>query len=372
MQLSEGRNRFRLLVQFLLLMGLLSGCGGEPEVSPDAPAAASGDKSPVAITIGYQSPTAQTWGALIIKNQQLYEKHLKSLEPDREFKVEWFDSPSGPPLNNGMIGGKIQMAFMGDMPLLSNGSKGQTEKNYRSVLLAFDGKGEKGKNQSVMVPNNGVESMEDLKGKSVSVPLGSSAHRMMLAALEKYGLSDEVEVVDHSVTVGMQSVEQNKIAAHATWEPYPTLMEHNGTGKLLLDGLETEIDYLDGIVADLNWVESHPEYTVAFLKALMEAHQFIQEKPEEAAKIFAEESKFPLEVCAKLVESIRFDAALYQRDLKTLQGSVEFLIELGKLKDLDLEKFADDSYLRKAAEEMGKPYLSDEELKGDWIGNKLF
>lgn len=362
-----------LMVSFLILAVLLAGCGGaKKEPAGNQPAGEGTGK--VTIGIGYQSPTAQTWGAVIMKNQQLFEKELKEKFPKKEFTIEWFNSPSGPPLTNNMISSKLQLAFMGDMPILINGEKGETMPNYKSVFVGFDGKGTGGKNQAIMVPNDSkVKSMKDLEGKTISTILGSSAHRMLLVALEKYNLTEKVSIVNQDVMVGMSSIEQNKIEAHATWEPYPSLILHNKAGKVLLDGAETDVDYLDGVVADRNWAEANPDYMVAFMKALIKAHQLIRENPDKAAQIFAAETGYPPEVCKKMAQNIRFDAAIYEKDLKTLQGSKEFLIKLEKLKQLDLQKFVDSSYLEKAVKEMGMTYLSEDELKSaQWKPDKVY
>ncbi|WP_233531543.1 ABC transporter substrate-binding protein [Paenibacillus alkalitolerans] len=371
----------------ILLLSAFAGCsaadpaagseGDKSALTSDSSAAASASGAPsktVKITVGYQSPTAQTWGALIMKHNKLYEKHLKEAEPDTAFEVQWFDAPAGAVLNNNMIGGKIQMAFMGDLPLLLNGMKGLTQDNYRSVFLAFDGKGVMGVNQAVIVPKDSdLKDIKELAGRTVSTPIGSSAHRMLLDALKQNDLTDKVKIVDQSVTVGMQSVEQNKIAAHSTWEPYPSLIMHKDTAKVLYDGAETKIDYLDGVVANLDWVNENKAYTVAFIKALFESHEFIRENPAEAADIFAQESGFPLEVCMKLTKTIRFDAAVYDRDIETLKGSIEFLRSIGKVeKELDVEKFIDVSYLEEAASSAGKPYLTDEQRKSDYIDGLEF
>lgn len=357
----------------LLLMGLLAGCGGEKK-APEGDQAGSQAKGKVTIGVGYQSPTSQTWGALIMMNQKLFEKELAEKFPQTEFTIDWFNSPSGPPLTNNMISAKLQLAFMGDMPILINGEKGETMPNYKSVFVAFDGKGAGGKNQSIMIPNDStITSMKELEGMTISTILGSSAHRMVLAALDKYGLTGKVNLVNQDVTVGMSSIEQHKIEAHGTWEPNPSLILHNKIGKVLLDGADTDVDYLDGVVADRNWAEAHPEYMVAFMKALIKAHALIRENPDQAAEIFAAETGYPLEVCKKMAENIRFDAAIYERDLKTLEGSKDFLIKLEKLKQLDLPKFVDSSYLETAAKELGMPYLSEEEYKStEWLEDRVY
>lgn len=354
------------LAVILFTAGLVTAGCAEKQAGGVA-ATTAGPKEVVKIGIGYQAPTAQTWGALIIKNKKLYEKYLQEKYPDKTFAIEWFNSPSGPPLTNNMIAGKLQLALMGDMPILINGEQGQTSRNYKSVFLAFDGKGAGGKNQAIMTPKGSNITIADLKGKTVSTILGSSAHRMLLAALDKYGLTNDVTIVNQDVTVGMTNIEQNKIIAHATWEPYPSLMQTKGSGDVLLAGSETNVDYLDGVVADRTWVETNRDYAVAFLKALLEAHKFIRENPEEAARIFQEESQYPLDVTRKIVQNVRFDAAIYAKDIATLEGSRDFLKKLEKLKELDLNKFVDDQYVKAACKELGYEYPDDAALKGDWI-----
>lgn len=223
-------NKYFLTLLVIISLLITQACSN-PKVSGSntnestAAAQKENDQETVTITIGYQSPTAQTWGALIIKNQKLYEKYLKQLHPDKNFKIEWFDAPAGSVLNNNMVGGKIQISFLGDMPSLLNGVMGITQKNYRSVFIAFDGKGKNGRNQAILVPKgSAIKDVKDLEGKTVSTPIGSSAHRMLLDALEQNNMVDKVKIIDQSVTLGMQSIEQNKIAAHSSWEPYPSLI----------------------------------------------------------------------------------------------------------------------------------------------------
>lgn len=342
--------------------------------TPITAAEKKNDKDAVTITIGYQSPTAQTWGALIIKNQKLYEKYLKQLYPDKNFKIVWFDAPAGSVLNNNMVGGKIQISFLGDMPSLLNGVMGITQPNYHSVFVAFDGKGRNGQNQSVLVPKGSdIKTIKDLEGKTVSTPIGSSSHRMLLDALEQNNMVDKVKIIDQSVTLGMQSIEQNKIAAHSTWEPYPSLITKKDIGTILFAGEETNRDYLAGVVVNRSWAEENRSYVAAFLAALSEAHQLVLDDPEKVAKIFAEESKFPEDITFKMAKNIRYDSAIYQKDLDTLNSSVDFLIRIDKLKEkLNLNEFVDDSYLREGIELIGKDYLDKEELEGDWSKEKMY
>ncbi len=327
-------------------------------------------KEKITIRVGYQTQCAQIWSALVIKNQQLIERNIREEFPDKEVEVIWEDSPSGPPITNNMIAGKTQIGFMGDMPLLVNASKGQSHPQYRSVLLSMDGKGIRGKNQSIMIKKGEEEvSIESLRGKSVSVPFGSSAHRMLLAILEKHNLVDAVEITNQDVSTGLISIETDKITAHSTWEPYPAYMIHRGKSAKLVDGSESNIDYLDGIVADRNWAEAHPEYATAVVRAVLQAHAFIQANPEKAAEIFHEESSFPLEVTRQLVKSIHWDAYVYDQDIQTLKDDAVFLTSLKKIEKLSVESFWDDSYLKEATKKEKGTYPEKDALVAGWHGN---
>ena len=330
-------------------------------------AAKSNKEETVKIAVGYQTVTAQTWGPLIMKNQKFLENELESEFPDKKFEIEWQNAQSGPPLTNNMIAGKLQFAVMGDMPVLTNGEKGETQQNYSSVFLGFDGKGKDGKNQAILVPTDSeIENVSELVGHQVATPVGSSAHRMLLDELNKNGIADETEIISQDATVGLSNIKQNKVTAFAIWEPFASLAEEQGYGRVLVNGDDTEVDYLDGIVADKNWVEKNKEYTICFMKALVRSHEFIKENPEKAAEIFAEESGYDLSVCEKMVENITFEAIIYDRDRDTLESSKEFLKELGSIKDVDLDQFIDDSYLRKAYEELGMEYPDADQLSEAW------
>lgn len=345
------KSLFAVILTAAVIGTTACGSGSEQSDSSDS------QTEVVKIGIGYQTVTAQTWGALVMKNQKFFEQELEAAYPDQKFEISWENATSGPPLTNNMVAGKLQFSFMGDLPILVNGEKGQTEKNYDSVFLAFDGKGDGGANQAILVTKDGdITSVEDLAGKEVSVPIGSSAHRMLELALEKYGILDQVTIVSQDVNVGLTNIEQGKIAAHATWEPFPTLAVTTGIGTILVDGSETGVDYLDGIVADRTWVKENEGYTIAFLKALVKSHEFIRENPEEAAKIFAEESGYDEVVTAEMVKNINFDSVIYDKDIETVKGDLDFAISVGNVKSLDLEAFIDDSYLKTAYEELGIAY----------------
>lgn len=293
----------------------------------------------IEINIGYQSVTSQTWGALIIKNQKIYEKKLQELYPDKKIKIIWHDEISGSVINTSMISNKIDIGFMGDMPLLLNMYKSDTLEKYDATLIAFDGKGEKGKNQSIIVSKNStINNVEDLRGKTISTPIGSSAHFMLMKVLKKYNMLDEVEIVHQDVAMASQLLSTNKTDAFAIWDPYPNYLTEEIQAKKLVDGSESDVDYLAGVIINNSLMERDELLVTAFIESIQEAHEFINNNKEKAAKIFAKESGFSYAVAIEEINSIKWDYKINEEDIETMLEKLEFLKKLNQIEMFDVNK----------------------------------
>lgn len=294
----------------------------------------------VKIDIGYQSVTSQTWGALIIKNKKIFEEKLQQNYSDKKVKVVWHDEISGAIINTNMISGKMQFGFMGDMPLILNAYKAETLKNYDSKIIALDGKGDDGKNQSVLVSkNSNINSIKELKGKTISTPIGSSAHYMLMKALQKYDMLNDVTITHQDVSLSSQLLSTNKTDAFSIWEPYPTLLSNEGSGEILFSGEETGVDYLAGVIVNNNYAKENEKIVTLFIESLEEAHKFIIDNPEESAIIFSEESGFDINITKKLLETITWKTNIEDSDISTLIDKQKFLIDIDQIKEFDLNKY---------------------------------
>lgn len=311
------------------------------------------DKDVITIDIGYQSVTSQTWGALIMKNQSLFEQKLNEKFPDTKIRVNWHNEVSGAAINSNMVSSKYQIGFMGNMPCLINGYNGTTMGNYDSILVAIDGKGLNGKNQGIVVPKgSSIKTVADLEGKTVSVPVGSSAHFMLLQILNRYDLIDKVTILHQDVTIASTLLETNKIDAFAAWDPYPRLLIENGSAELLADGSESNSDYLTGIMVNKTWAEKNNDILVLFLESLLEAHDYIINNPEQAARIFADETAFPEAITLQEAKEIKWEAAIYDRDRVSFEECLKFLIDIDQIKAFDFNSVIDTSYLNQAIENL--------------------
>ena len=208
-----------------------------------APRGASAEE--ITIGTGHQSMCTDTYPAgVVVENLHLLERYLPHTGKYRDvtYNVVWKDFPSGPPITNLMIAGKLQFGVMGDYPLIVNGANFQATGREGSLYVAGTGYNLRGEGNGIVAPiRSDIYSLQDLKGKTVSTPVGSASWGMLLKALQDAHMTGEVDIVNQSPSVGAANIAAGKIAAHADFCPWSELIEYRGTGRMIYSGVETGV-----------------------------------------------------------------------------------------------------------------------------------
>src|SRR5690606_24841346 len=243
----------------------------------------------IRVGVGHQSMCSDTYNAgIIVKELNLLEKHLPKTGKykDATFELDWKDYTSGPPITNMMLANKLDFGVMGDYPLIVNGAKFQETASLRSLYVAGTGYNLHGSGNAIVVPiDSDIQTLEDLKGKDISTPVGSAAWGMTLKALQDKGISSNaIDLKNQTPPVGAANIAKKRVSAHADFCPWSEIMEFRGTGRKIYDGSETGVPYLHGVVVRKEYAERYPEVVVAFLKAVIEAGQWVEADPVRAAE----------------------------------------------------------------------------------------
>jgi NitT/TauT family transport system substrate-binding protein len=246
------------------------------------------DAETLEIGIGIQNTTTNTvTGGAVLKELGLFEKHLPKTGKYKDFtySLSWQNATSGPPITNGMMANNIQIGMMGDYPLMVNGATGQATGNETQLvaIIAYNEFG--GGNGIVVNKESPYYELADLKGKNVSVPFGSAAHGMMLAALQKAGLPNDFwNLVSQSPEIGTTNLQEKRIDAHGDFVPFPELLPFRGFARKIYDGVETKTPTFHGVVVRKDFAEKYPEIVVAYIEALMEANDWMRANPKLAPR----------------------------------------------------------------------------------------
>ena len=317
----------------------------------------------IRLGIGHQSMVTNTVsGGIVLDKLDLLTKHLPTTGKYEgvKYDIVFRDYDSGPPITNQMLANKLEFGVMGDYPLIVNGAKFQETGRQETRFIAVTGYNLRGTGNGIVVPiNSSAQSLADLEGKTLSVPIGSAAWGMTLKALSEAGLSGKVQIVNQSPAVGAANIQAGRIDAHTDFCPWSEIMEFRGTARKIYDGSEAGIPTFHGIVVRESYAKKYPEVVEGVLKATLEAQKWIQENPMEAAIKVSEWTGVEKEVLYLYFSeggTTTAEASIKPEWVKAMKYDLDLLKREVGVPDLDFDRWVDDTYLRAAYQAMDLDY----------------
>jgi taurine transport system substrate-binding protein len=277
------------------------------------------------VTIGYQL-MANPWKYLIASGK------LKELDGK---KIEFKKFTSGAKVINAMASGDIDIAIAGSTSIAAGLSQGLDMK----MLWVMEIIG----NAEAFVVRKDINSLDDLKGKKIGVPYGSTTHFHLMIALKEAGLSSkDMMILNLSPPAIVASWSKGEIDGAFIWAP--ALEEIKKTGKVLLDSKDLSdkgFPTFDGIIARSSFLKDNKKFTVNFLKKIIDNHKDYNEKlwGSESAEV-KKISKFvgaSTEIVATTLKGYIFPLKADHPTAKIpsiLKTTAEFLKEQGKIEDV--------------------------------------
>ncbi|MGL3211232.1 ABC transporter substrate-binding protein [Bradyrhizobium sp. BR 1433] len=319
----------------------------------------------IRVAVGTQDTTINcATGGLLIRELKLLEKFLPhdGKYKDVTYDIQWKNFTSGAPLTNEMVAGKLDFGAMADFPGSLNGVAFQ-KAGRRSLFISVLSGSTKGSGNGIVVPSNSpVQSIKDLKGKTISVPFASTSHGMLLRAIEAEGWNPEtdVHIITQAPEVAGPALQANKIEAHADFVPFAELFPWRGFARKIFDGSQADAPTFHGALVDADYAEKHPEIVVAYLRAALEADRLIANEPEKYSDLIAKVTGIEAEV----VYLFHGPLGLQTRDVtwkpeyrQAVATSIKTLKLLKRAdSDLDINQFVTDKYIRAAVAEAGGDY----------------
>ena len=135
----------------------------------------------------------------------------------------------------------------------------------------------------VIVAQPGINSVKDLKGRTIGVESSALGAYVLTRALEIHGLPfDAVRLAHLTVDESEQAFYDAKVDAVVTFEPYRSRMINNGASEIF-SSREMPNEIVDVLVTRRSYADQNPEALSAFSKAWLKAVTFIEANPEKAA-----------------------------------------------------------------------------------------
>ena len=311
---------------------LLTGCNSETK---SASGKSQEDGEPIKVNVAINGGI----GPLVIaKEKGWLEEEFKSLNAE----VAWSEFPSGPPLLESLASNRVDLSTLGDGALIAG-----LDKKLPFEVIAQLGTGES-LSRILAQADSDIQKVEDLKGKTVGVASGTTAHVYLIKALKAHGLStDDVKLINLQADDAQAAFETKQLDAWVIWNPYRILNIQKGIAKEL--EVNAEILAPAALIARTEFGNEHPEIVEAYLRVSLKAAQWQNENPDEAAKIFSEKTKLPVEIVKSIITAEKPDLFFTDKGIKAQQDSIKTLAKVGYIKnEFNFEEHINNKYLDEA------------------------
>ena len=263
--------------ELLRLLALSAGAWGltAPITAPSALAQTKDKPSTKPLEqlrIGYQKSAVNL---VILKQQGVLEKRFPNT------KVSWIEFPAGPQLLEALSVGALEFGLTGDSPPVFAQAAGKD-------LYYVGAEPAKPESSAVLVlQDSPIKTLVDLKGKKIALQKGSSAHYLLVRAIEKAGLLwSDIQPIYLTPADARAAFERKSVDAWVIWDPFYAATELALPTRALTTGVG-----LSGnnsfYLSSTTLANQYPEVVLALFEELSRADRFVQERRPEAIKLIA-------------------------------------------------------------------------------------
>lgn len=273
--------------------------------------------------------------------------------------IEWRKFNSGAEVIAALASGDVKLTELGSSPLTTAASQGVNVQMFMVAQVI-------GTAESLVVRNGaGIAKLENLKGKRVAVPVGSTAHFSLMGAIKHAGLSEsDVSVISMPPDQIAAAWQQDAIDAAFIWQPVQS--ELLKKGKLLV-GADQVADWgyptFDAWVVDKAFAAKNAAGLAGFAKVVEEANQSYLANPASytassaPVKAIAEATGATPDQVPTILEGYRFLSLAQQAEFlakapAVMRITADFLKQAGRIDRVtaDYAPFVNTTVIKQAAQ----------------------
>lgn len=252
---------------------------------------------------------------MVMKENGILDQHLAPLG----LKAEWIEITSGAKQAQALASGDLDIGgVMNTTSTLMANGEGNPLKIIAAVARPTDV-------FALVGAKNGVTSISDLEGKTVAGPKGTVLHQLLVAALEKNGMSiQDINFIQMEIPQAFAALQSGQIDA--------ALMAANFVINAQKEGAEvitTATGYVNPILVMTSsdkFIQSYPERVKAVVDAQTEALDWINNNHDAAIELGAKIQGISIEEAQKLFDWSHFTNTLNEKDIESMQEDMQFML----------------------------------------------
>lgn len=251
-------------------------------------------------------------GDLVVKDLELLEACMPNA------KIQWSKMNSGGDAIQAFGSNSVDISLIGSSPAVKAASP-PLSKDIRIIWISDV----IGKAESLVAKDPKVKTLEDLKGKTIAVPFGSTAHFSLLTLVKKAGLNGKIQIINLAPDAILAAWQRDEIDATWVWEP--TLSQVMKNGHLVLsaeDSAAAGAPTFDLIAGTNDFVKKNPDFMRMWTAAENEGTRIMRDDPDKAAVSIAVQLGVSKDDALKLTKGFSFPTAKQQASKKYFGGQL--------------------------------------------------
>ena len=243
------------------------------------PAPAKAEKDAAALQplqqlrIGYQKSAVNL---VILKQRGVLEKRFPAT------RITWAEFPAGPQLLEALAVGSLEFGLTGDSPPVFAQAAGKD-------LVYVAAEPPKPDSSAILVLGDSpIKTLADLKGRKIALQKGSSAHYLLVRAVEKAGLTwRDIQPIYLAPADARAAFERKSVDAWVIWDPFYAAIELDIKPRVLATGraLSSNNSFY---LASRSFATQNGQALAVLLEELTRADAFAQNRRKDAIRLIAD------------------------------------------------------------------------------------
>ncbi len=175
--------------------------------------------------------------------------------------------------------------------------------------------------------DQGINSVSDLKGKTVGVAFGTIAQFYLGRFLELNNLDiNNVTLVNVPLAQGLNPLTNGTVNAVLTLQPYVNQIENALGNKVVAWPAQSDQLGYNDLVCTQSWANQNPDLIVRFLKSLIQAENFIADHQDQTIDIVSKTLNYSGTYLPSVWPNYQFTVSLDQSQILAMQDEARWLI----------------------------------------------
>jgi sulfonate transport system substrate-binding protein len=259
--------------------------------------------------------------ALIMKKQGLLDRALAP----KGVTVKWIEFPAGPQMLEALNAGSLDIGATGAPPPVFSQAAG-------ADLVYVAAEPPPVTSEAIIVkPDSPIRSVTQLRGKKVAFQRGSGSHLLLVAALEKAGMSiRDVQAVYLAPAEARAAFEAGAVDAWVIWDPYLAAAQKAYRPRVLADrtGLLPAYGFY---LAARPFLLRAPDVVSTVLEQFAQAGQWANTHQQEMIALMAPQVGVPVDVVATWLSRTQAGTMPVTKEIEDSQQRVADLLYREKL-----------------------------------------